>query len=103
MHISDAAMCERRSLVAGRIFLYTQKTGTPVYIPIPPFLVQRLTALPFGSKYFFVPKDSTRMETVANYWRKRLKVAFTAAGIERGHPHQFRDTFAVGKKLWNAR
>ena len=35
LRMQDAACIERARLNNGRIFLYTQKTGTPVYCPLP--------------------------------------------------------------------
>lgn len=32
---------------------------------------------------------------MAGIWRRRLGTVFTLAGIKGGHPHRFRDTFAV--------
>jgi integrase len=37
LRISDAAKLERSKLTDdGKLFLYTQKTGQPVYVPLPP-------------------------------------------------------------------
>jgi len=39
-------MLERKRLKRDRLFLYTQKTGTPVYVPLPPELVAALNFCP---------------------------------------------------------
>ena len=36
LRIQDAACLERARLNDDKLFLYTQKTGTPVYCPLPP-------------------------------------------------------------------
>ena len=36
LRMQDAACLECRQVDDGRLFLYTQKTGTPVYRPLPP-------------------------------------------------------------------
>jgi len=38
LRMQDAACLERHGLKDGRLFLYTQKTGTPVY-PLPPGVI----------------------------------------------------------------
>jgi site-specific recombinase XerD len=45
LRISDAAVLERARLADDKLFLYTQKTGTPVWVPLPPATVQALTDL----------------------------------------------------------
>ena len=45
LRIQDAACLERARLVDDKLFLYQQKTGTPVYCPLPPQVVERLTAV----------------------------------------------------------
>ena len=96
MRISDAAMLTAEKLDGNRLFLYTHKTGVPVYVPLPEFVVAALGELPLlGGEYFFVTGESTRVDTVSDLWRRKLSRVFRAAGIENGHPHRFRDTFAV--------
>ena len=56
LRISDAAKLERSALTPdGKLFLYTQKTGQPVYVPLPPSLVKMLRDLPNpeNPRYFF--------------------------------------------------
>ena len=35
------------------------------------------------------------MQAAASVWRKRIAEVFKAAKVADGHPHRFRDTFAV--------
>jgi site-specific recombinase XerD len=56
LRISDAAKLERSKLTDdGKLFLYTQKTGQPVYVPLPPSVAKILGELPNiqNSRYFF--------------------------------------------------
>lgn len=95
MRISDAAMLRTSAVDGNRVFLYTQKTGTPVYVPVPEILTNLLRAIkPIGG-YFFLRGESTRMDTCTDLWRRELSRVFTNAKIANGHPHRFRDTFAV--------
>jgi integrase len=45
LRIRDAVTCERVRMVDGKLFLYQAKTGTPVYCPLPPTVVEALQAL----------------------------------------------------------
>ncbi len=42
LRMQDAACLERARLKDGKLFLYTQKTGTPVYCPLPPAVTAAL-------------------------------------------------------------
>ena len=53
LRIQDAACLERARLVDDKLFLYQQKTGTPVYCPLPPLVVERLTAVKNDNEQFF--------------------------------------------------
>jgi len=73
--------------------MYTAKTGTPVYCPLPPFVIDALNAI-LESTYFFWTGNSTP-KTVAGVWQESLKRLFILAGAPDGHAHRFRDTFSV--------
>jgi integrase/recombinase XerD len=54
LRISDAAVLERRRVSGDKLFLYTQNTGTPVLVPLPPKTVEALNNAPSdNNKYFF--------------------------------------------------
>jgi integrase len=96
LRISDAAKLERSKLTDdGKLFLYTQKTGQPVYVPLPPSVVKILRELPNleNSRYFFWNGISAA-ETPGKEWWRTLKKIFKAGGVD-AHPHMLRDTFAV--------
>jgi integrase/recombinase XerD len=95
IRIGDVSLLTTEQVNDGKIFLYTQKTGTPVWIPIPSFLQDALARLPLRGIYYFLPGSSTKRESVPKWWSKRLKELFTVAKIPNGHAHRFRDTFAV--------
>ena len=97
LRISDAAMLSADRLDGTRLFLYTQKTGEHVYVPLPPFVMIRLRSMKLRhGKYFFTGPYSIKMETVADMWRRKIGRTMTEAGIVgQHHPHRFRHTFAV--------
>jgi site-specific recombinase XerD len=97
LRISDAAKLERSMLTDdGKLFLYTQKTGQPVYVPLPPSVVKILRELPNieNTRYFFW-NGIGQAETPGKMWWKTLTKIFKAAGLPDAHPHMLRDTFAV--------
>jgi integrase len=54
LRIGDAASCDVDRLSGNRLFLYTQKTGVPVYVPLPPCVVEALEACPrISERYWF--------------------------------------------------
>jgi integrase/recombinase XerD len=96
LRISDASLLSIDRLEGNDLFLYTQKSGTHVYVPLPPFLLELLRRIPLRhGKYFFTGPQSLRMETVTDLWRRKLGRVFKLAGVANGHPHRFRHTFAV--------
>ena len=105
LRIRDAITLERHRIHGDSLLLYQAKTGTPVYVPLPPFVVEALENLPAGPKpnlrYFFWSGNGDPKSAVANWqrsYRRLFKLADirTADGkVKRCHPHMFRDTFAV--------
>ena len=96
LRISDAVTFNRNRIIAdGSIFLYTQKTGQPVTIPVHQDLKTALEAItPNEGGYYFWSGESA-VTTATDNWRRRYEKLFKVAGIEKGHPHRLRDTFAV--------
>jgi integrase/recombinase XerD len=65
LRMQDAACLERSRLNDGRLFLYTQKTGTPVYCPLPPQVNSALESVPnMHPDYAFWDGLSERETTV---------------------------------------
>jgi len=94
LRIGDAATLAAPRIQDGKLMLRTAKTGTVVYLPLPPFVLASLEAVKRPNGYFFWTGESRR-SSVADTWRKRLAPVFKRAKIHGAHPHRFRDTFAV--------
>ena len=96
LRIGDASMLTLERFKENDLFLYTQKSGTHVYVPLPPFVMSLVRAIkPRHGQYLFTGPHSLRMETASDLWRRKLGQVFTKAKIQGGHPHRFRHTFAV--------
>jgi site-specific recombinase XerD len=94
LRISDAVTMKRTKLADGKVFLYQQKTGTPVYVPVPDYVVSALEECPNRHPdYFFWTGESVNA-TVTGKWRDRFSRLLKLAGVS-GHLHMLRDTFAV--------
>jgi integrase len=96
LRIGDAMQLTPDQIQEGRLFLYTQKTNVPVRVPLPNFLLHELGKLPLtGGYYFWKREPQSKVDTASGNARRALRRIFRAAQVPDGHPHQFRDTFAV--------
>ena len=95
LRIGDAISLTVDRIQGNRLFLYTQKTGVPVNTVLPDFVVQALDATPKVTEQYFFWNGVDDLEIVLRGWRKRFAKLFELAKVKKGHPHRFRDTFAV--------
>jgi integrase len=93
LRIRDAVTLERERITNGKLFLYQAKTGTAVFCPLPPFVVEVLEALP--REQFFFWSGQSQPKSAVGDWQRTLRRLFKLTNIMRGHAHRFRDTFAV--------
>jgi integrase/recombinase XerD len=105
LRIRDALTLERTRLINDNLLLYQAKTGTPVYVPLPPQVAEELRTIPPGAKpnprYFFWSGNGLPKTAVAD-WQRSFRRLFKLAALEKGDgsakrcfPHMLRDTFAV--------
>lgn len=73
-----------------------QKTGEPIYVPLPPDVVTTLRELPNPDnlRYFFWNGTSDIASPGIRWW-STLKTIFKARRLADAHSHTLRDTFAV--------
>ncbi len=95
LRIGDAASCATDLLSGNRLFLYTQKTRVPVYVPLPDFVVNALNNCPRKSERYWFWTGIGSKETLTGNWRRAFRRLCEIAGVQNGHPHRFRDTLAV--------
>jgi integrase len=90
LRIGDAVSLSRDRIADGKLFLYTAKTGTPVYCPLPDSVLMAREASPRTcEKYFFGPvpvNGKARWETGNEAsesflsWRRCLTATRIASG-----------------------
>ncbi|MGC1107348.1 MAG: tyrosine-type recombinase/integrase [Candidatus Acidiferrales bacterium] len=95
MRIGDAVQMSSSRLSGNRLFLYTQKTGVPVNTVLPAFVVGVLDGTPRVAQDLYFWDGASKLEIIVGSWRRRLAKLFELAEVQHGHPHRFRDTFAV--------
>ena len=99
LRIRDAVTLSRDRVVNGKLLLYTAKTGTPVFCPLPPFVVAELdNAQGSNAQHFFWSGEGKPKSCVGD-WQRSLKKLFRLAGVEKAHAHRFRHTFAINLLL----
>lgn len=95
MRIGDAVKLSADQINGNKIFLYTQKSGVPVYTVVPTFVLQAIDSIPRVTPRHLFWSGAGKLEGVVGSWRKRLAELFTLADVSGGHAHRFRDTFAT--------
>lgn len=97
LRIGDAASLACERLTKNKLFLYTQKTGVPVFTILPDFLVAELDQCPRTSPAYWFWSGQGSRETLSGNWRRafRKMCKYASPRITGAHPHRFRDTFAV--------
>jgi integrase/recombinase XerD len=99
MRVSDAVTLTADKLDGNRLFLYTQKTGVPVYTVLPDSVLRVLDATPRvrDTRYFWTGQG--KRQTAIGDWQEKIKKVFDLAEISKGLgnavSHRLRDTFAV--------
>jgi integrase/recombinase XerD len=94
LRIRDAVTLHKDRIVNGKLLLYTAKTGTPVHIPLPDFVVLELEMSRGTHPEFFFWSGEGKPKSCVGDWQRSLKKLFRLAGVPDGHAHRFRHTFA---------
>ena len=94
LRISDVATLSVDSLKGNRLKLYQAKTGEPVSVLLPQHVADSLRLVKRSNPQYFFWSGESKLETTTGYWRARIAEVLTLAKVS-GHPHRFRDTFAV--------
>ena len=106
LRISDVCTLRRDAIswdataATWRILLRTQKSGEPVFLPLPSDLKLALDALPLprgaaaDCPYFFW-NGSTSQRAVVGIAERAMSSVFKKSGVKKAHAHRFRHTLAT--------
>ncbi len=95
LRIGDIVRFSTDRLRGNSAFLHMAKTGNPLWLPLPEFLVAKLKALPlYEGKYYFAA-GSAKLSTATGNARRSLRKLSKLAKIQTVNPHRFRDTLAI--------
>jgi integrase len=94
MRVSDALLMKSDRIKDGKLLIYTQKTGTPVWCPLPKIVLKALEDCEDGDPYYFWSGNGKEKSKITE-WQERMKKACVIAGLPTGHFHRLRDTFSV--------
>jgi integrase/recombinase XerD len=96
LRIRDAITLRRDRVHKGKLFLYTAKTGTAVWCPLPQAVIDALNTIPLtDSAAFYFWTGERKPKSAVGDWQRSLRQLFALAGVPDAHAHRFRDTFAV--------
>ena len=90
--LSDAVSLRRDAVKNGRIFIRTVKTGTDVWVPVPPVVTEALAKVSKGGPYYFWSGESKLQSRCGDYWRA-LQSIFSKARVRGAQSHRFRHSF----------
>jgi len=100
--IRDAVCLERSKIQRDhwkkitRIVIARAKAGVDVSVPIPADVAKELLEVPnVDPHYVFWQTGNGKPESAVTNWQHDLRAVFRKAGMQKGHPHQLRDTAAV--------
>jgi integrase/recombinase XerC len=103
LRIGDVSMLARDRISRDgdrwRIFLRTEKSGQPVFLPVPPDMKAALDAAPapvsnVDSRYFFW-NGTGKPKTHKAHVDRCLRAVFKESGVQGAHAHRFRHTLAT--------
>ncbi len=106
LRIGDAVRLDDSKIHPGRIFLYQQqKTGVPVFVPIPAFLNEALATVPRKSAHYFFWNGTCTPKSATIRWQWSFRRLLQMAGFthipEEGVPsRQWKPRLVDGKRIW---
>ncbi|MCC7009922.1 MAG: tyrosine-type recombinase/integrase [Acidobacteria bacterium] len=103
LRIGDTIALDDARVDGNKLLLYTAKTGTPVYVPLPEVVISALAALDTNTNGRYFSTGDAKPQTARANWSRYLDTLFELANVGNAHSHRFRDTFAVSLLLNGSR
>ena len=72
-----------------------EKNEQPVFVPLPPFVLDLIRQLPPKSADYFFWTGTSTIKTAVNDWSEKMRQLYIAAGVEGKRTHEWRDTLAI--------
>jgi len=70
LRIRDAVSLSRERIAEDKLLLRTMKTGTIVWLPLPPAVIEALSAIPSAGKYYFWTGEGKAKSCASSYQRE---------------------------------
>jgi integrase len=96
LRLVDVVTLRTDALADDGLMIVTQeKNEEPVFVPLPPFVIDLLQELPRKSKDYFFWTGTSTIKTAVNDWSEKMTRLYIAAGIDGKRTHEWRDTLAI--------
>jgi integrase len=79
----------------GLMIASQEKNEQPVFVPLPPFVLDVVKKLPSKSRDYFFWTGTSTIKTAVNDWSEKMRRLYVEAGIEGKRSHEWRDTLAI--------
>jgi integrase len=79
----------------GLMIASQEKNEQPVFVPLPPFVLDLIRQLPPKSADYFFWTGTSTIKTAVNDWSEKMRQLYIAAGVEGKRTHEWRDTLAI--------
>ena len=79
----------------GLMIASQEKNDQPVFVPLPPFVLDLVRKLPPKSRDYFFWTGTSTIKTAVNDWSEKMRRLYVEAGIEGKRSHEWRDTLAI--------
>jgi integrase len=91
LRIGDAVLLKRERITNGRLFLHTQKTGTPVYLPLPPVVLSALQEIGEIHPEYYFWTGTGKPKSALSVWDRTLRRLFEIAEIKNVEHNRLRN------------
>lgn len=96
LRLVDVVTLRTDALADDGLMIVTQeKNEEPVFVPLPPFVIDLLRELPRKSKDYFFWTGTSTIKTAVNDWSEKMTRLYIAAEIDGKRTHEWRDTLAI--------